>query len=70
MATEPKKVNLVCISAYKHDGQHIAVGEVVYDVESELAKELTGAGRTRLAKDDDIAAAKKKSAKKVDQVAA
>lgn len=63
--SEPKPVNLVCINACKVDGEHIAAGELLMNVEAELAMELTGAGRTRLATDDDIAAAKSaaKSAK-------
>lgn len=66
MATQPKPVDLICVSAYKHDGQHIAVGEIVLGVEAELAKELTAAGRTRLATDEDkaaVAAAAKAAAK-------
>lgn len=52
-----KPVSLFAVSAFKHDGQHFAVGDVVNDVEPELAKELTGAGRTRLATAEEVAAA-------------
>lgn len=50
-----KPVDLVCIAPFKHDGRHFAVGEVLQGCEAELAKELTGAGRTRLAKAEDLA---------------
>lgn len=59
----PKPVDLVAISAFKHDGEHIAVGTCVLDVESDLALELTGAGRTRLATADESAKARKKADK-------
>lgn len=52
---QPKTVHLMTISAFKREGEHIAVGTVLRDVEAELAKELTGAGRTRLATADDLA---------------
>ena len=55
----PKTVNLVTVDPFKHAGQHFAVGQVLNDVDSELALELTGAGRTRLATEEDLAAAKK-----------
>ena len=62
MATnDPKPVNLVCINACKIDGEHIAVGELLMNVESDLALELTGAARTRLATAEDIAAAEAKA---------
>lgn len=60
---EAKKVNLYTVTAFKHDGQHIAVGAVVFDVEAELAKELTGAGRTRLATPEEAAEAVKAAKK-------
>lgn len=50
---QAKPITLYCISAFKLEGKHIAVGTVIPDVEPELAKELTGAGRTRLATADD-----------------
>ena len=59
----PKPVSIVVINACKVDGKHLAVGEVLLDVEPELAFELTGAGRTRLATAEDLAAVKKKAAK-------
>ena len=60
---EAKTVNLYTISAFKHDGVHFAVGEVLFDCESELAKELTGAGRTRKATEDEAANAARRSKK-------
>ena len=57
MAQEPKPVTLVVIDPVKIDGKHVAVGDILTDIDYELAVELTGAGRTRLATDDDIAAA-------------
>jgi hypothetical protein len=62
MAT-PKPVSIVVVNACKVDGKHLAVGDVLLDVEPDLAFELTGAGRTRLATAEDLAAAKKKPAK-------
>jgi hypothetical protein len=56
---QSKPVTLYCTSAFKLEGKHIAVGTVLHDVEPELAKELTGAGRTRLATAEDA----KKAAK-------
>ena len=58
-AKDPKPVNLLCIEACKVDGNHLAKGEVLMNVPYDLATDLTGAGRTRLATDEDIAAAKK-----------
>jgi len=63
MATEPKPVNLIVTNACKIDGEHVAVGEILLNVEADLAIELTGAGRTRLATAEDIAAAEKAAAK-------
>lgn len=63
MAT-PKPVSIVVINACKVDGKHLAVGDVLLDVEPEIAFELTGAGRTRLANADDLANAGKKKANK------
>ena len=57
MATEPKLVNLVCTNAFKHADRHYAIGEILEGIPYELATDLTGAGRTRLATDEDIAAA-------------
>ena len=57
MATEPKPVTLVCTNAFKHADRHYGIGEILEGVEYELATDLTGAGRTRLATDEDIAAA-------------
>ena len=56
---QPKTVTLYATTAFKIDGAHVAQGEVLLDVEAELAKELAGAGRARLATPEDIADAKK-----------
>ena len=56
---EGKPVTLYTINAFKLEGDHVAVGTVLKDVEPELAKELTGAGRTRLATAEEVAAATK-----------
>ena len=55
----PKTVNLVTLNPFKHDGDHFVVGQLLSNVEPELALELTGAGRTRLATEEDLAAVKK-----------
>lgn len=65
MATE-KKIILVVVNPCKINGEHVAQGQILADVEPELAYELTGAGRTRLATDEDIAAAKKAAKKSVE----
>lgn len=57
-----KPVDLVCISPFKHDGAHIATGEILLNCDAELAKELAGAGRARLATAEDKAAAAKAKA--------
>lgn len=62
MATE-KKVTLVVVNPCKINGEHAAQGQILTDLDPELAYELTGAGRTRLATDEDIAAAKKAAKK-------
>lgn len=62
--TESKPVDLYTVDPFKHDGKHFAVGDLLLGVEAELAKELTGAGRTRLATAEDVAAAKSGGAKK------
>ncbi len=59
----PKPVDLMAIGAFKHDGEHIAAGTVLFAVESDLALELTGAGRTRLATEEEVAKARKKADK-------
>ena len=58
---QAKTVTLYATTAFKIDGEHVAAGAILKDVESELAKELAGAGRARLATPEDIAAAKKPS---------
>lgn len=66
MEKQGKPVDIVCVDPFKHDGQHIVKGQVLLAVEADLAKELAGNGRARLAKDEDKAAwaaAQKKAAK-------
>ena len=63
MAKSDKTLNLYTENAFKHDGAHFAVGDVLIDVDVDLAMELTGAGRTRLATDDEVAKATAKKAK-------
>ena len=60
---EPKNVDIYITDAVKIDGVHHAVGEILQGVEPELAKELAGAGRCRLATAEDSAGAKKRGAK-------
>jgi hypothetical protein len=60
---QPKTVTLYATSAFKIDGEHVAAGTILKDVESELAKELAGQGRARLATPEDLAGAKKQAAK-------
>lgn len=69
MAEKAKPVDLMTIDPFKLEGDHIAKGTVLFGVESELAKELTGAGRTRLATDTEVADAKK-AAKKAEKAEA
>ena len=52
---EKKTVSVTIIDAVKVDGVHYAVGDVLKDIDVELAKELAGAGRARLASDEDMA---------------
>lgn len=59
MQKQSKPVGLVCISPFKHDGAHIAVGDVLPAVDADLAKELAGAGRVRLASEEELAEAAK-----------
>lgn len=59
MAQKSKTVTLFATTAFKLDGEHVAQGTILKDVEAELAKELAGAGRARLATPEDLAAAKK-----------
>ena len=53
---QAKTVTLYATTAFKIDGEHVAQGSILPDVEAELAKELAGAGRARLATPDDVAA--------------
>lgn len=62
MDKQGKPVDVLCTSPFKHDGQHIENGQVITGMDSELAKELAGNGRVRLAKAEDIAAWKKELA--------
>ena len=61
--SQPKPVPLYTTNAFKLEGEHVEVGTVLLNVEPELAKELTASGRTRLATDEEVAAATKKPAK-------
>jgi hypothetical protein len=65
MSTTPegKPVDLVVTDPFKHDGRHWAIGEIVPQVKPELAKELAGNGRARLATDEDRAAVAKAAKK-------
>jgi hypothetical protein len=62
MEKETKPVALYTVNPFKLDGEHYAVGDVLLNVPAELALELTGAGRTRLASAAETAAAGKKKA--------
>lgn len=57
MDKQAKTVNIIITDATKVNGQHLAVGDVLTEVEADLAKELAGAGRARLATDEEVAAA-------------
>lgn len=57
-----KNVPLYITDAVKIDGAHYAVGDVIPDVHPELAKELAGAGRARLATEEDMSGRKRKPA--------
>lgn len=63
MDKQEKTAHIVITDAVKIDGQHHAVGEVLENVDASLAKELAGAGRARLATDEEVAAAAKAAAK-------
>ncbi len=68
---QSKTVDLVTIDAFKHGGRHYARGDVLLGVEPDLALELTGAGRTKLSTQEDLAAsAKATKAAKTDKDAA
>ena len=56
---QPKPVTLFAVTGFKIEGEHVTQGSIVKDVEPELAKELAGQGRARLATEADIAAAAK-----------
>ena len=57
-----KNVPIYITDAVKIDGAHFAVGDILPDVDPELAKELAGAGRCRLATEEDMNGRKKKPA--------
>lgn len=57
-----KNVPIYITDAVKIDGKHYAVGDVLPDMEPELALELAGAGRARLATEDEVNGRKKKPA--------
>jgi hypothetical protein len=56
MDQQGKPVDIVCVDPFKHDGEHIVKGQVLEAVAADLAKELAGNGRARLAKAEDKAA--------------
>jgi hypothetical protein len=64
MDKQAKPVDIVCVDAFKLDGRHVGVGEVIEQVDPELAKELAGQGRARLATDEHKAAWKAMQAPK------
>lgn len=59
----PKAVDVVAATAFKLDGEHIAVGQLIRGMDGELAKELAGQARVRVATDEELAADAKVSAK-------
>jgi len=63
MDKQPKPVDIYITDAVKIDGEHFATGEVLLQFDPELAKELAGAGRARLATEEEVAKAKKAAAK-------
>lgn len=63
MNKAPKPLTLVVIDPVKIEGEHFAIGEILKDVDYDLASQLTGAGRTRLANEEDLAKASAKSKK-------
>jgi len=54
-----KAVTVIATTAFKLGGVHQEPGTLLRDVEPDMAKELAGAGRVRLATEADIAAADK-----------
>ena len=63
MDEKAKPVSITITDAVKIDGKHKAVGDVLIDFDGELAKELAGAGRARLATAEEIAKQAKADAK-------
>lgn len=61
---EAKPVTLIVIDSCKIAGRHVSRGEILPDTPADLARELTGAGRTRLATEADLAKAKSAKADK------
>lgn len=57
--TQPKPVDLITTVGVKIEGEHVDAGTMLPAVEFELAMDIVGAGRARLASDEDIAAAAK-----------
>ena len=55
----PKPVTLIVTDPCKIDGDHIPVGAILENTPYELANDLVGAGKARLATEEDLAAAKK-----------
>lgn len=63
MDKEPKNVDIVITDPVKVEGKHYAIGDVLPQCDAELAKELAGAGRARLATEEEVAKAKKAASK-------
>lgn len=59
----PKPVDVIAATAFKLDGEHIPVGQLIRGMDGELAKELAGQARVRMATDEELAADAKASAK-------
>lgn len=57
--TQPKPVDLMTTEGVKIEGEHVEAGTLLSAVDFELAMDIVGAGRARLANDDDRAAAAK-----------
>lgn len=56
MSNKDKPLDLICIDPFKHEGKHYAVGDVLRNVPKDDALELAGAGRARLATEEEAAA--------------
>lgn len=58
MSTNTKPLHLIAIDGFKHEGRHYVPGEILRDADKDLALELAGAGRARLATSDELEAPK------------